>query len=498
MITSIKKYFPESKQKWWFFIKIAVPVTLASMLYALNGVIDNFMVGKINGGTAALAAANSWTAIIMGIYIGIGGTAAILFAQYWAQENYQKTKEIMRIRVLLNVVVSVCFFTAAQIDPKGMVKAFAGTDEQNLGGLALIDYLETINQGQIYIRLISVTWVIIALTYTFANIFREVGFTKISLIAGVFGLLLNILLNALLIEVFHFDTAGAAYASIAARLIVLAVYITNTMYRKHKFKFNVLTIFQISKETWIEILKRSARIVFASATFLFINLRNVFWNVAYPAGTIGSEGALAILGVTSAIINVFLTAFSAANINAAIFVGSELGKNNLELAKKNSDQLKGFHFVLASFFSLILFTISFTIPYMTFLHSNNADIVLTNVKYSLWIVALFYPWWIWFRSSFYNMQMGGKVTLISILDSLTSGPMQLAWLAIQAYVIIPQSGMSFVWSYLIFFISDIPRGIVFEILYLKMDWAKNITKNKLNEGFSLAHENTGGEYKNME
>lgn len=78
---------------------------------------------------------------------------------------------------------------------------------------------------------------------------------------------------------------------------------------------------------------------------------------------------LAVLALTGAIMNIFTTTFAAAPAMAANFVASELGKGNLEQAKINSDEIKGFNTVVASGLSLLLLAFSFIVPHMTFMVS---------------------------------------------------------------------------------------------------------------------------------
>jgi Na+-driven multidrug efflux pump len=117
---------------------------------------------------------------------------------------------------------------------------------------------------------------------------------------------------------------------------------------------------------------------------------------------------------------------------------------------------------------------------MTFLVNGetkeNGVLILKYTQKALWPMIVLYPWWIWFRVGSRAAMMGGKVTLISFLDFITSGPLQLAWLALVFGPMANQgAGLSFPVAYIIFFLSDIPRGIIFEICFYKMHWAHSIT-----------------------
>lgn len=94
--------------------------------------------------------------------------------------------------------------------------------------------------------------------------------------------------------------------------------------------------------------------------------------MGYPVGSTNlGEGVsgLAVLALTGAIMNIFTTTFAAAPAMAANFVASELGKGNLEQAKINSDEIKGFNTVVAAGLSLLLLAFSFIVPHMEFMVS---------------------------------------------------------------------------------------------------------------------------------
>lgn len=74
---------------------------------------------------------------------------------------------------------------------------------------------------------------------------------------------------------------------------------------------------------------------------------------------------------------------------------------------------------------------------------------------------------------------GGKSNISSTWE-FAFGVMQTIWLVIVVFLITPNINISpeanFPISFLIFYLSDVVKFAVYEILYNKIDWAKNITK----------------------
>jgi len=118
---------------------------------------------------------------------------------------------------------------------------------------------------------------------------------------------------------------------------------------------------------------------------------------------VGVSG-LSVVALTGALMNIFTTTFNALTSMSSRFVGSELGKGNIEQAKKNGDELKGFMTIVSFGFTILMVIFALCVPYMSFLAETKYDSVngvstlsfdgsaqLHQVSQSLLIVALYYP-----------------------------------------------------------------------------------------------------------
>jgi Na+-driven multidrug efflux pump len=196
---------------------------------------------------------------------------------------------------------------------------------------------------------------------------------------------MNIIGNYLLIFIFKFAIKGVAFSTLTSRITTFFAYQIIMLALKFELFVNPLTLFKIGKNILRQYFKRSFFLIFSSLTFILIELRLPLFSRGYPIGSLGpGAGAMSVFALTFAIMNIFLTSFSAISATAANFVGKELGKGNLKQALINSDQLKGFNTSISIFLSLIFFALTFAIPSMGFLATNepSKDIILQNVKYT--------------------------------------------------------------------------------------------------------------------
>ena len=101
---------------------------------------------------------------------------------------------------------------------------------------------------------------------------------------------------------------------------------------------------------------------------------------------------------------------------------------------------------------------------------------LENLKITLWPLSWNMPIWIWYLTKKTIIASGGLTDATSLADTIM-GLLQTGWIAIINLVIIngESQPIIFPWAYAIFFISDLIKIPLFEILYYKLNWARNVT-----------------------
>jgi len=128
----------------------------------------------------------------------------------------------------------------------------------------------------------------------------------------------------------------------------------------------------------------------------FIIYRTSIYSLGYPPGSLGvGVSGLSVVSLTGALMNIFTVTFSSLSSMSSRFVGSELGKGNINQARINADQLKGFATLASAFMAIILVIFASLVPYMNFLAESKVGFdghaQLTQVSRSLYIIAFFYP-----------------------------------------------------------------------------------------------------------
>ncbi len=488
--TWIKSYFPENKHKWKSFLLTALPVMLSSMIFALNAFVDNFMSTTISGGNQALSYANTWTEIEVGIIALTTIVGTTLFAQYLGQNDERKVKEVICMRILFAVGISLVFAIPTWITPDGMVKLISGFDDKLSTNI--------IDKSSSYILIITASWILNAIWYTLSMVLREKHHGGASFISSLISLIANIVLNSIFVIWLELGINFLAISTIIANILGLIYCILYMVIKDRSILINPLKIFIISSEILKQFFSRSISFICFSISSIAITIRFTLFNIIYPTGTIGESAyqisAATVLGISGMFFNIFWTMFDSINANVAIYVGKHLGSNNFDEAQLNAKQLQGFNIIVALVLSALLFILTWCIPYMTFMADgykkgieaslspeqvNQAvSFYLETIKETLWPLVFYMPMFIWFITRSKVIAAGGHTNIVAITESICSCS-QLGWIAIIGYGINGGTNdpkLTFQLAYSIFFISDICKVFIYEVMIKKVNWVKNITE----------------------
>ena len=206
-------------------VQFAIPLALSSMLQLLFNAADVIVVGQFAGSTA-LAAVGSTGALVnllVNVFMGVSIGANVMVARARGAGDYKAVHETvhcaMLISVILGAIVAVLGFC---------VSGFALT---LMGSPADVKPLATLYLKIYFLGMPA------NLVYNFgAAILRAIGDTKRPLYILTAAGVANVLLNLVLVIVFHMGVAGVAIATvfsqcISAVLVVLCLLNADGAYK---------------------------------------------------------------------------------------------------------------------------------------------------------------------------------------------------------------------------------------------------------------------------
>ncbi|MEG0564587.1 MATE family efflux transporter, partial [Anaerorhabdus sp.] len=141
---------------------------------------------------------------------GIVAAGSIFIAQYFGARNMDKMKESFRFLLNISIAIMLVFFLLVFIFPEAILGFFTNDPA-------------VIEMGVLYARLVSFSYIPIAITLSISGSMRSIGETKIPLFVSAIAVLINTFLNyCLIFGNFGFPQLGirgAAYATLVARFI---------------------------------------------------------------------------------------------------------------------------------------------------------------------------------------------------------------------------------------------------------------------------------------
>lgn len=194
--------------------QMAVPTVISSLVLVIYNMADTFFIGQTHDPlqVAAVSLTNAVFVMYMAIaqLLGIGGSAviSILLGKGESEQAKKASAFCFYGSLFFGVIVGIAILLF--MEPLLMI----------LGSRS-----ETYQYSKEYLFYIAVGAPFILLANTFGHAVRGEGASKASMIGGMIGTIVNIILDPIFILVFHMGTAGAAIATVLGNVFGCAYYI---------------------------------------------------------------------------------------------------------------------------------------------------------------------------------------------------------------------------------------------------------------------------------
>lgn len=167
--------------------KIAIPVTLQSMLQASFSIVDQIMIGQLGETNISAVGLCGNFSLIFSVVIGAVSTVAgILIAQFIGAENIKEAWSSFDLSLICGIIISALFLLAAGILPLQIL------------GLYTKD-MSIINTGAVYFRIVAFSYIPMAVSNILSAWLRCREHAAIPFLASFGAVAVNTGLNYLLI-----------------------------------------------------------------------------------------------------------------------------------------------------------------------------------------------------------------------------------------------------------------------------------------------------------
>lgn len=315
----------DNKEFYQKIQKVAIPITIQSLLQSALSLIDQIMIGHLGSASiAGVGLAGKFSTLFSVIMNAIVTVAGILIAQYKGSKNKEGINTSFFTNLYFSLTVVFVFILLSFAFPTQIM------------GLYSEDPL-TIEQSAIYLRIMALGFAPQTITLMLSALLRNMEAAKLATIASGISVVSNTFLNYLFIfgvGIFpEMGVAGAALATCLARCIELVIILVLFSRMKDKKGIQLKVVFKFDKSLIKKIGYILAPILLCE--FLWSLGENVY---AVIYGHIGTE-ACAAMTLTYPIQGLAIGALSGISSAAGIIVGESLGAGKRDKAYMEAKKL---------------------------------------------------------------------------------------------------------------------------------------------------------------
>lgn len=453
--------FIGDKKFYKMVLMVALPIMIQNGITNFVSMLDNIMVGQIGTEQMSGVAIVNQLMFVFNICIfgGISG-AGIFGAQFYGSGNHEGVRNAFRFKLIvcgLMTLIGIVTFT-------GWGSTLISNFLHEGGDVG--DVHRTLSYGKEYLRIMVLGLIPFAIMQSYSSTLRECGETILPMKAGIIAVIVNLLFNYVLIfgklGAPALGAAGAAIATVIARIVECLVVViwTHKHVEQNKFIVGAYRHFRIPPHL--------AKVIFIKGFPLMLN--EALWSMGMATMTqsysVRGLPVVAALNISTTISNVFNIVFIALGSSVAIIVGQLLGANKKEEAKETDTKLIFFSVVSCIFIGLIML---FVAPVFPSIYKTEEE-VRVLAKDFIMIAALCMPLFAFNHASYFTLRSGGKTIITFLFDSVFVWVVSIP----VAYYLTRYTGIHIVAVYFICQSLELIKCFVGYILVKKGIWIQNI------------------------
>ena len=292
------------------------PLIMTGILQLLYNAADVIVVGNY-AGHEALAAVSSTGALInllVNVFMGLSVGASVVIARYYG------ARDVISLRKAEHTAMTLALFMGVGVGLFGFIAA------RPL--LQMMDSPEDVIDGAaLYVRLYFLGMPANMLYNFGAGVLRAIGDTKRPMYYLIIAGLVNVLLNLLLVIVFHLDVAGVAIATVASQ-IISAILVLLCLFRSRSVIHLNLQECRIDRKSLREIIRIGLPAGLQGSLFSISNV--------LIQSSVNSFGSVVVAGngVASNIEGFVYVAMNALHQAAMTFASQNYGAGKTDRVKK--------------------------------------------------------------------------------------------------------------------------------------------------------------------
>lgn len=396
------------KKFYKMVLTIAVPVMIQNGITNIVSFLDTFMVGRIGSESmAGVSIANQLIFVYTLCLFGAVSGASIFGAQFFGQRDFEGMKHTLRFKILICLLLGLLATVTFTVFGDPLIRFYLN-DQSSKGNLEL-----TFANGHNYLFIMILGLFPFAFSMAYASTLREMGETRVPMIASLIAVATNVTLNYLLIfGKFCFPelgVVGAAIATVISRFIECLILLFHTHLHSDKYPFikGIYRGFSIPVSLMKSIIKKGSPLL----------INEALWSsgmaiLTQRYSTRGLE-VVSALSVSTTVANIFNSLFLSLGSSTSFIIGPMLGAEENDKAKLSAYRMIFFSLCMSLCTSLILMGSCKYFP-MLFNISSFERSLATKLIFTY---ACFTPLVSFVNVAYFTLRTGGKTVITFLFDS---------------------------------------------------------------------------------
>ena len=437
----------------------AIPVMIQTFVQSLVSLIDNFMVGGLGDiKMSAVNITNQFTFLFLTTIGTFSETGGMFMSQFNGAKDVSGMQQTYRFKQMM-MLVCAALFTVFSFFFSGYILGFLVHGNQQAP--------EIVAEGQRYLHIILLTFIPSAFSTAITSSLRDIGKVKIIMYSAIISTLVNTCGNYILIYgnlgAPRLEVKGAAYATLIARCVEVLLLLTYVHIKKPAFYVRITALWKVRWKLFMQMVKKLG-LVFAS-DISWVGTETI---VAALYNSRGGAEVVAGMAAGWAIANIFFLIFPVIFTCVRIIVGSSLGQNKLDEARKQARWFLSGFFIFGIFVGMCEALTVFLIPIVFIRLSPASHIITRNL---VWVIALYMPLWSYLNTQLAISRAGGDAQLGAWVDISVNTTVFLPVMIVCTYF----TTLSPVAMFGLAKLSDFFKMLIAGHQLKKERWVKNLT-----------------------
>lgn len=437
-------------------LSIALPIAIQNLITFSVSLIDTMMLGAL--GEVQLSAAsigNNLFFILTVLIFGLAGGSNILISQYWGKGDVNTIHKILSIMYRACIIIVAVFVAIATILPEEFMRIYTSD-------------IRVIEEGAIYLRIISIGYIFYALTNATIMMLRSVKTVKISLVVYSVSLMVNAIFNYIFIfgkfRVPALGVKGAAIATVMARIVEFLIVIIFMVKYENKICLRVKHLLKVDKIILKDFMVNCTPVLFNE--FLWSTGSTM---ISIIIGRLGTEtvAANSISNVVFQFVTVFIFGLSNAT---AVIIGNTIGEGKNEKAKEYSRTVGVLSILMGIMAGVVILLIRPIVVDFYNVSQTTKDIAI-QIMNSMSIIVIFQSFGITLMMGV--LRGGGDAKFVLVNDIIFLWLVAIPCGFLTAFVLKwPIAAVFFVVKS-----DEIIKSIIATIRVLSGKWVRNVTRD---------------------